>query len=105
MADRSRIFGGPAARRSAATPFVDYWTNCGVAQTNYLVTVKNGSSTQTFTGNFTGGGDRGSGGSGRTITTFVHSASSVVAAPLLELFHAPDLFTPSAEKLRVSGGR
>jgi len=83
---------------------VDYWSSCNAAQTNYLVTVKNGPATQTFSGSFTGGGDRGAAGGGRLITTFVHAASAV-AAPLLELFKAPELFTPSAQKLKVSGGR
>jgi len=80
---------------------VDYWEDCGVARTNYLVTVKNGASTQTFTGNFTGLGDHGGGGSGRLITSFFHAASEV-AAPVLEMFRAPHLFTPSAAKLKAA---
>ena len=62
---------------------VDYWSSCGVAQTNYTVTVKNGASTQTFTGTFTGTGDRGGRGSGRTVTTFSH-ASSTTTGPSRE---------------------
>jgi fibronectin type III domain protein len=80
---------------------VDYWTSCGVARTNYLVTVRNGPSTQTFTGFFTGAGDTGGQGSGVLITTFNHAASAV-AAPVLEMFRAPSLITPSAAKLKAS---
>ena len=78
-----------------------------MAQTNYLVTVKNGSSTQTFPGTFTGSGDTGSFGAGRTITTFFHAASlTTTAAPFsAPLFHAPQLSVPSLEKLRRSRGR
>jgi hypothetical protein len=85
---------------------VDYWTNCGVAQTNYLVTVKNGSLTQTFTGTFTGGGDNGFAGAGRTITSFIHAASlttSTATTLLAPLFRAPQLSVPSAEKMRRAG--
>jgi hypothetical protein len=83
---------------------VDYWDSCGVGATNYLVTVKNGGATQTFAGNFTGGGDQGSAGSGRTITTFIRSAGIVTAARVLEMFRAPEPvgFKPSPEKLRLS---
>lgn len=89
---------------------VDYWTSCSVARTNYLVTVKNGAAVSTFPGFFTGGGDNGgtcwTGSTtqcGTLITTFVR-AGSTVAAPVLELFRAPAReFTPSAEKLRISG--
>ena len=49
---------------------LDYYRNCGASSTDYVVRVVNGSSSQTFTGNFTGSGDQGSAGSGRTITTF-----------------------------------
>jgi len=52
---------------------VDYWDNCGVTQTNYVVTVQvKGSPTATFTGSFTGAGDHGSAGSGATIKTFTY---------------------------------
>jgi hypothetical protein len=83
---------------------VDYWDNCGVARTNFLVTVKNGPSTQTFAGFFTGPGDNGGFGDGRLITTFFHAASAV-AAPAVNFFRAPELFTPSAQKLKVSAGK
>jgi hypothetical protein len=81
---------------------VDYWSGCSVTQTNYTVTVKNGGSTQTFTGNFTGSGDHGGSGSGRLITTFVRAAASVLTGvgDTLEPFRAPAPFQPSAEKLR-----
>lgn len=82
---------------------VDYWDSCGVAQTNYLVTVKNGGSTQTFSGSFTGDGDRGGSGSGRTITTFTHAASLMLDS-VLHLVRPPLLFAPSPEKLKLSGG-
>lgn len=51
---------------------VDYWANCGVNVTNYVVTVTvAGKSPQIFQGSFTGAGDTGGAGSGRLITTFV----------------------------------
>jgi hypothetical protein len=50
---------------------LDYWANCTVAATNYVVTVKvAGRAAQVFTGQFTGAGDSGGAGSGRLITTF-----------------------------------
>jgi hypothetical protein len=65
---------------------VDYWSACSVAQTNYIVTVRNGGSTQTFTGSFTGQGDEGGSGSGRLITTFTHAATltDTEAPPVVE---------------------
>lgn len=83
---------------------VDYWDSCNVARTNYLITVKNGSATSTFSGFFTGPGDNGGAGSGVTITTFVHAAS-LMAERVRELFKAPQLVTPSAKKPRASAGR
>jgi hypothetical protein len=78
---------------------VDYWSSCAVAQTNFLVTVKNGASTQTFAGNFTGDGDRGAAGSGRTITSFFHAASAL-SERAMPMLRAPELFVPSPEKIR-----
>ena len=52
---------------------VDYWRSCGVEETDYTVRINNGSRTSTFTGTFTGDGDRGSAGSGVEVATFVHS--------------------------------
>ena len=49
---------------------VDYWSSCGNSSTNYVVRVINGSSSQTFTGTFTGAGTQGGAGSGTTVTTF-----------------------------------
>jgi Fibronectin type III domain len=82
---------------------VDYWDSCGVPLTNYLVTVRNGPSTQVFRGAFTGEGDFGGAGSGRLITTFVHAASVVLPARMTQMFQAPSLLTPSPAKLKRSG--
>jgi hypothetical protein len=50
----------------------DYWSNCGLNITNYVVTVTvAGRTPQIFQGSFTGSGDAGGAGSGRLITTFV----------------------------------
>jgi hypothetical protein len=49
---------------------VDYWSACGVSRTNYTVRVNNGGSVQIVSGFFTGSGDAGGLGSGRTVTTF-----------------------------------
>jgi len=58
------------APRGRYTVRVDYWDACGVGQTTYTVRINNGGSGQIFTGSFTGPGDQGGSGSGRTITTF-----------------------------------
>ena len=53
------------------TVLVDYWSSCGVASTNYVVTINiAGRAAQVFQGTFTGEGDRGGAGDGRQITTF-----------------------------------
>jgi hypothetical protein len=50
---------------------VDYWDNCGVTATNYVVTVQvNGQPTRTFSGKLTGKGDQGGAGDGNDVTTF-----------------------------------
>jgi hypothetical protein len=50
---------------------VDYWSNCETASTDYTVTVNvKGRAAETFTGTFTGEGDRGGAGDGTPITTF-----------------------------------
>lgn len=50
---------------------VDYWDACGVAQSDYVVTVQTTNGTaQVFTGSLTGSGDHGGSGSGTQITTF-----------------------------------
>ena len=49
---------------------VDYWDSCGVAATNYVVTIRvKGHAVQAFQGQFTGTGDGGGAGSGVTIGT------------------------------------
>jgi len=82
---------------------VDYWSGCSSTLTNYLVTVKNGGVTTTYSGNFTGSGDRGGSGSGRLITTFVHAASLMLDS-VRESIRPPELFIPNAEKMRQSKG-
>ena len=49
---------------------VDYWSSCGVAETNYVVTVNNGGHVSRFPGSLTGAGERGGRGSGQVVTTF-----------------------------------
>jgi hypothetical protein len=50
---------------------VDYWSSCGEAQSDYVVTIqRKGHDPETFTGSFTGTGDGGSTGAGTQITTF-----------------------------------
>src|SRR5262249_54084618 len=50
---------------------LDYYKNCGIDKTNYVVTVRvNGQPTKTFSGTFTGAGDEGDVGAGKNITTF-----------------------------------
>lgn len=58
------------APRGMYTVRVDYWDNCNVSATNYVVTVQRGGPPETFRGTFTGSGDQGDAGSGRTITQF-----------------------------------
>jgi len=62
----------PSGRAPTGTYIVrvDHWSSCNASSTNYVVRVTNGTSGQTFTGTFTGGGDFGGAGSGITITTF-----------------------------------
>ncbi|MGE0354525.1 MAG: YfaP family protein [Gemmatimonadales bacterium] len=60
-----------SAPSGSYTVRVDYWDSCGVASTDYVVTVqRKGQAAQTFTGSFTGVGDKGGQGSGTTVTTF-----------------------------------
>ncbi len=56
---------------------VDYWSSCGVASTNYVVRVNNGTRIDTYRGTFTGSGDSGGRGSGALITTFSHTAGAI----------------------------
>jgi uncharacterized protein YfaP (DUF2135 family) len=55
---------------------VDYWDSCGVAQTNYTVRVNAGGTPQIVTGSFTGPGDQGGLGSGRTVATFERQSAT-----------------------------
>jgi uncharacterized protein YfaP (DUF2135 family) len=58
------------APRGPYTVRVDYWSSCNVAQANYTVLINNGGTVQIVSGSFTGNGDRGGAGSGRTVATF-----------------------------------
>jgi hypothetical protein len=50
---------------------VAYWSNCGVARTSYVVTVRvTGQPTRVYNGVFTGPGDEGGLGSGRRVASF-----------------------------------
>jgi hypothetical protein len=92
---------GSRAPGGTYTVRVDYWANCDVARTNFIVTVKNGSATTAYSGYFTGSGDRGGSGSGVFITSFLHAASALSDfAP--RMFRAPRLSVPSPEKMRQS---
>jgi len=52
---------------------VDYWSNCDVPQTKYVVTVRvAGRAPQTFTGTLTGEGDQGAEGSGTEVARFTY---------------------------------
>ena len=64
---------------------VDEFEACSASGANFVVTVNNGGSSSLFSGSFTAAqADFGSAGAGRTITTFVHSGSSLTTqdAPL-----------------------
>ena len=72
------------APRGVYTVRVDYWSSCAVARTQYSVLIHNsGGGVQSFTGNFTGEGDRGGAGSGRLITTFERTTGPTAIQPLL----------------------
>jgi hypothetical protein len=90
-----------------AGPYIvrlDYFDRCNLTtDTNYVVTVHNGGTTTVFTGSFhQNQADAGNVGAGRTITSFVHTASNFAA----EAFSAPgpaaSAGPPSAEKIRLS---
>ena len=53
---------------------VNYYRSCGVAATNYVVSVNNGGQISRFSGVLIGGGQGGGLGSGEVVTTFVHGA-------------------------------
>ena len=87
---------------------VDLWSICNKPSVNYVVTANNGGSTTVKTGSFTPAqADMGGAGSGVTVLTFTHTASSLTtqSAP-----SAPQPLSPSAlQKLAISaaagGGR
>jgi hypothetical protein len=57
--------------RGTYTVRVNYWSACGAASTQYVVTVRvMGQATRTFNGTFTGEGNFGGSGAGTVITTF-----------------------------------
>jgi hypothetical protein len=58
------------APRGSYTVRVDYWSSCDVSRTDYTVRVNNGGSVQLVSGFFTGPGDLGGAGDGRTVATF-----------------------------------
>ena len=58
------------APRGVYTVRVNYWSSCGVPQTNYTLRINNGGSVQIFTGTLTGPGTGGGLGAGRVIATF-----------------------------------
>lgn len=91
----------PAGRAPGGnyTVRVNYWSSCGVTATNYVVTVNNGGSTQTFRGTFTGPGDRGGAGSGLTVATFTRAGGVSVG------FDAPLDWQPMAVALSESARR
>jgi uncharacterized protein YfaP (DUF2135 family) len=67
------------APRGQYTVRVDYWSSCGVTRSNYTVRVNNGGSVQVVEGFFTGSGDQGGAGSGRTVATFERSSGPTAA--------------------------
>jgi hypothetical protein len=57
--------------RGTYTVRVNYWSSCGVASTQYVVTLNvAGQNPRTFNGTFTGGGNFGASGAGTVVTTF-----------------------------------
>jgi uncharacterized protein YfaP (DUF2135 family) len=90
------------APRGVYTVRVDYWSNCGAAQTSYTVRVNNGGSVQIFTGSFTGSGDNGGAGSGRFITSFerttgptsLTTSTTAGARPILPTLKGKTLVAP-----------
>jgi hypothetical protein len=85
---------------------LDYWSNCGAPATNFVVTINHGGATQTYRGSFTGTGDAGGIGSGRTIATFAHGVTSGLAEGQAlgsgEFRPVPLLTDLAKEKLRIS---
>lgn len=75
----------PTGRAPSGTYTVrlDYYSGCGVSLTKYVVTINNGGTPSIFLGSFTGSGDGGGRGSGRLVTLFSYSASSVAGEGLV----------------------
>ena len=71
------------APRGLYTVRVNYWSSCGVSQTNYVIRVNNGGLMSAFSGTLTGSGDRGGLGSGEVVTTFMvpHDGAEPDTAP------------------------
>lgn len=69
------------APRGSYTVRVDYWSSCDVSRTNYTVRVNNGGAVAIYSGSFTGTGDGGSAGSGRTIATFERTSGPTAIEP------------------------
>jgi hypothetical protein len=86
---------------------VDYWSNCGVAATEYTVTVNvKGQAPATFTGSFTGEGDQGGFGAGVPITTFSSVGTSAKRSREIGTIEVGPV--PGAiryEKLEIEAGR
>jgi hypothetical protein len=62
---------GTSPPRGTYTVRVNYWSACGAASTQYVVTVRvAGQTPRTFNGTFTGGGNFGAAGAGTVVTTF-----------------------------------
>jgi hypothetical protein len=80
---------------------VDYWDSCGVALTNYSVTVRNGPQViGPISGVFTGGGDQGGAGDGVFITQFRRPPSDIAGDAVRNFFRPPPTFTPSPKKMQ-----
>ncbi len=62
-----------AAPRGEYLVRVNYWSACGQARTNWVVTVRvTGQPVRTYSGSFTGDGVGGFSGAGEVVTTFTH---------------------------------
>ena len=88
------------APNGSYTVRLEYYSSCGVTQTNYVVTVNNGGSTNIYTGNFTGTGSGGGAGAGRLITTFNHTTNSLTTQSAPQ--SAPRPLSPAAMAKRAA---
>ena len=64
---------------------VNHWTSCDVPETNYIVRVDYRGETSTFSGKFTGDGERGGRGAGEVITIFTTPGAAPPPAAVTEL--------------------